>query len=198
MKKFAKVMAFMLCAALLVCGGIFGTLAYLTSTTDTVTNTFTFGSVSITLTESKVDADGNPVAGADRVKENEFKLIPGAEYTKDPTIFVGNASEDCWIFVQVKNGIKGIEGATTIESQMSANWTLVTGTTDVYAYKEVVSNNDVIPVFTKVTISGDVADFTNHGGVDYTGATITVKGFAVQANGFATAEAAWTAANFTL
>ena len=193
MKKFAKVMAFMLCAALLVCGGIFGTLAYLTSTTDTVTNTFTFGSVSITLTESKVGADGKPVEGAARVTENEFHLIPGAEYTKDPTIFVGSTSEDCWIFVQVKNGIKGIEGATTIESQMSANWTLVTGTTDVYAYKAVVSKNDVIPVFTKVTISGDVVDFD-----DYANATITVKGFAVQANGFATAEAAWTAAGFTL
>lgn len=193
MKKFAKVMAFMLCAALLVCGGIFGTLAYLTSTTATVTNTFTFGSVSITLTESKVNEDGT-VVGTDRVTENKFHLIPGAEYTKDPTIFVGDDSEDCWIFVQVKNGIKGIEGTNTIESQMSANdWTVLDATNGIYAYKEVVSENDAIPVFTKVTISGDVANFDG-----YADATITVKGFAVQAQGFANAEAAWDAAGFTL
>ena len=194
MKKFAKVMAFMLCAALLVCGGIFGTLAYLTSTTDTVTNTFTFGSVSITLTESKVGADGKPVEGAARVTENKFHLIPGAEYTKDPTIFVGDNSEDCWIFVQVKNGIKGIEGTNTIESQMSANkWTVLDATKGIYAYNTKVSKGATIPVFTKVTISGDVANFDG-----YTNATITVKGFAVQAKGFDTAKDAWTAAGFTL
>ena len=70
------------CALLLVAAGVFGTLAYLTGT-DTVNNTFTVGNVKITLDEAKVTTDGTPVEGADRVKANEYHLLPGHTYTKD-------------------------------------------------------------------------------------------------------------------
>ena len=50
------------CALLLVAAGVFGTLAYLTGT-DTVNNTFTVGSVKITLDEGQVTTDGTPVEG---------------------------------------------------------------------------------------------------------------------------------------
>ncbi|MFR6087431.1 MAG: SipW-dependent-type signal peptide-containing protein [Oscillospiraceae bacterium] len=76
------------CALLLVAAGVFGTLAYLTGT-DTVNNTFTVGNVKITLDEAKVTTDGTPVEGADRVKANEYHLLPGHTYTKDPTVTVG-------------------------------------------------------------------------------------------------------------
>ena len=75
------------CALLLVAAGVFGTLAYLTGT-DTVNNTFTVGNVKITLDEAKVTTDGTPVEGADRVKANEYHLLPGHTYTKDPTVTV--------------------------------------------------------------------------------------------------------------
>lgn len=195
MKKFAKVMAFMLCAALLVCGGIFGTLAYLTST-DSVTNTFTVGNVSITLDETKLKEDGTVDTGAARVKANEFKLIPGTTYTKDPTIHVAAGSENCWLFVKVENSIAAIEGNTKIAKQLEDNgWELVDGETNVYAYKDQgVAETDYV-VFETVTIDGSVNNATLS---TYSGKTIKITAYAVQAQGFANAEAAWDAAGFTL
>ena len=122
-----------------------GTFAYLTST-DTVTNTFTVGNVQIKLDEAKVNLYGEPVNTAGQTKAeylaegntedgwvparangNEYKLLPGHTYTKDPTIYVDANSEDAWLFVKVENGISDIEanGNTTIVNQMAANWTRV-------------------------------------------------------------------------
>ncbi len=56
MKKF-KALLVVACALLLVAASVFGTMAYLTST-DTVTNTFTVGSVAIKLDEADVKLDG--------------------------------------------------------------------------------------------------------------------------------------------
>ena len=47
MKKAKKVLTLLLCAALLVGATITGTLAFLTQTTETVTNTFTVGKVQL-------------------------------------------------------------------------------------------------------------------------------------------------------
>ena len=99
MKTKTKALALALCAVLLVVSTVFVTMAYLTSKTDVVTNTFTVGKVTITLDEAKVTADGEKVQGADRVKENKYHLIPGHFYVKDPTIHVANGSEECWLFV---------------------------------------------------------------------------------------------------
>jgi len=140
--KMKKVLALVLCAILLVAGSVLGTLAYLTSTTGVVENTFTAGNVEITLDEAKTDEYGVVDATAGRVQGNEYKLIPGHTYAKDPTVHVDDESEDCWLFVQVVNGLDGNEGENTIAAQMAAddNWTLVDGTSNVYAYKEIVSS----------------------------------------------------------
>lgn len=95
MKKF-KALLVVACALLLVAASVFGTMAYLTST-DKVTNTFTVGKVAIKLDEAKVDADGKPVANAERVKENSYKLLPGHTYTKDPTVTVEAGSEASYV-----------------------------------------------------------------------------------------------------
>ncbi|MDY5347494.1 MAG: hypothetical protein SPG37_07790, partial [Eubacteriales bacterium] len=68
MKTKNKALLLTLCAMLLVAASIFGTVAYLTSKTENVVNTFTVGQVKITLDEAKVDADGKPVQGAARVQ----------------------------------------------------------------------------------------------------------------------------------
>lgn len=89
-------------AMALVCVFAVGmTIAYLTSTTETVTNTFTVGNVKITLDEAMVDEMGVPVENADRVTANTYKLLPGHTYTKDPTIHVDESSEDCFIRAKV-------------------------------------------------------------------------------------------------
>lgn len=193
MKTKSKALLLTLCAVLLVTASVLGTIAYLTST-DTVENTFTVGSVEISMDEAAVNPDGTVIANADRVRENSYHLLPGHPYTKDPIIHVGSDSEDCWIFVKVENGISDIEAGTTIANQLTTNgWTAVSGTTDIFAYQDIVSKDTDIPVVGSFTISGDVdADDL----AEYEDAEIIVTAYAVQADGFTTAEAAWTAADF--
>jgi predicted ribosomally synthesized peptide with SipW-like signal peptide len=198
MKKFAKVMAFMLCAALLVCGGIFGTLAYLTSQTSTITNTFTVGNVKITLTEGRINANGKIPNADDRIDSGNqnFKLMPGGSYEKDPTIKVDANSESCYIYVQVVNEIAGIEAADTVATQMAANgWVALDGVTNVYCKEAAVAAGSTHILFSTVKIRGDVDNATL---APYMNKTIKITGYAVQSFGFDTAKDAWTAANFTL
>lgn len=100
MKTRRNALLMTLCAVLLVVASVLGTLAYLTSR-DEVNNTFTIGQVQIKLDEAKVTPDGVPVANADRVKANEYKLIPGHTYTKDPTVTVLNGSEESYVRMKV-------------------------------------------------------------------------------------------------
>ena len=191
-----KTLTVLLALVLVIAMSVAGTMAYLTSTTDTVTNSFTVGNVAITLDEAQVDVYGAAVTPAARVKANTYKLIPGHSYTKDPTVHVAAGSEDCWLFVQVVNGISGLEAATvtdgykTIADQMTANgWTAVTGATNVYAYNTKVSAGANVVVFNQFKIAGgaDVSTVTEN-------TQITIKAYAVQADNFASAAAAWEAA----
>lgn len=148
MKRTKKILSLALCAVLLVAGTVATTVAYLTSTTEVVNNTFTVGNVEITLDEAYVTEYGKPVTGswddsdkdkvvdereitgdltevtnptgALRVIANEYKLIPSHNYVKDPTIHVGPTtnSENVLLFTKVENGLAEIEAATTIENQM--------------------------------------------------------------------------------
>ncbi len=96
MKTGKKALLMTLCAVLLIVASVMGTVAYLTSS-DTVTNTFTVGNVKITLDEAKVDEYGVAASPAVRVDANTYKLLPGHEYTKDPTVTVVKGSEESYI-----------------------------------------------------------------------------------------------------
>lgn len=186
MKSKKKVFLTVLCAAALVVASVLGTMAFLTSK-DQVNNTFTVGKVAITLDEAKVTDMGAPVAKADRVKANTYKLIPGHNYTKDPTIHVAADSEDSWIFIKVENGLTSIINTPTIESQITDNgWTALDGVTGVY-YKEYTSAATAtdLAVFGAFKIKDD-ADVST-----YSNAKIDVYGYAIQKDGFDTAAAAW-------
>lgn len=100
MKTRSKALLLTLCAVLLVAASVLGTMAYLTST-DEVNNTFTVGKVKIELDEAKVGLDGTPVEPAARVKSNEYKLLPGHTYTKDPTVTVKEGSEKSYVRMKV-------------------------------------------------------------------------------------------------
>lgn len=100
MKTKSKALLLTLCAVLLVAASVLGTMAYLTST-DTVENTFTVGNVAIKLDEAKANTDGSLVEGADRVKGNEYHLLPGHTYTKDPTVTVKAVSEASYVRLKV-------------------------------------------------------------------------------------------------
>ena len=187
-----KTLMIMLALVLVIAMSVSATLAYLTDNA-TVTNTFTVGDVQIDLDETKVDVYGVKDATATApVKTNTYKLIPGHSYLKDPTVHVKTGSEECWLFVKVVNGLganeitKSTDDHKTIADQMAANgWTLVPGT-EVYAHstKHVAGEN--VAVFTEFTVAGD-ATLSEYG-------DIVVTAYAIQADGFDTAAAAWTAA----
>lgn len=212
--KQTKVLLTLACAILLVAASVMGTLAYLTSTTGTVTNTFTVGNVKFDgngldeadvtvygVKETVSDGQGG-TKDAPRVTANTYKLVPGHTYVKDPTVHVAANNEDCWLFIKVVNPIAGIEKAdvagqngTTIAAQMTANgWTAVTGAENVYTRAKVTSSTSKqdFVVFSSFTLA-DNASFAANG---YS--PITVQAALVQADGFATAADAWTAVGTSL
>lgn len=199
MKTRNKALILTLCAVLLVAASMLGTMAYLTST-DEVKNTFTVGSVAITLDETDVD---DSTTDADRDRANSYKLLPGHTYTKDPIVHVNSTSEDCYLFVKVENEIADIEKTgTEVAEQMAKNgWVAVDGVTGVYVYMQsnapaVVAGGSNVTVFDNFTISGTVDNATL---ATYNNKTITVTAYAIQADGFEgkAASQIWNAAGFT-
>lgn len=205
MKSVKKAIIAALCAGTLVVGSVAGTMAYLTDT-KTVTNTFTVGKVAITLDETDVDINGVQ-DGTTRVTANQYKLMPGHTYTKDPIVHVDSKSEDCYLFVKVDNEITAIEGDTTVAGQMAAKgWVVVSEAQSqaeetVYVYKTdesnpaVVTKSSNVTVFDNFTVAGTVDNTTL---ATYANKTIKVTAYAIQADGFEgkTAAEIWKAANF--
>lgn len=196
MRTRTKILGLAMAALLLMGATILGTMAYLTSQ-DEVKNTFTVGSVKITLDETKVDEYGKVDATAtaiERVKANEYKLIPGGVYIKDPIVHVEGGSEAAWLFVEVNNGIAAIEDEeNNIAAQIKGNgWEALTEGGNVY-FKQYAGGEETsldYPVFENFKIKGEVTNETLAG---YAEATVTVTAYAVQASGFDTAAAAWAA-----
>lgn len=95
MKNNRKALLLLLCAVLMVGASVFGTLAYLTDT-EAVTNTFTVGSIGLKLDEAEVNPDGTQKSEK-RVTANDYHLLPGHTYIKDPTVTVEAKSEESYI-----------------------------------------------------------------------------------------------------
>ena len=198
MKNTKKALLALTCAVMLVVGSVMGTMAYLTSQTEVVTNTFTVGNVAITLDETDFD---NSTEGKDRDTANAYHLMPGHEYTKDPIVHVASTSEDCYLFVKVTNEIEAIEDAATkVADQMdNKGWDVLDAEKGIYVYADAqgnpikVSKNTNVTVFEKIKVAGTVDNTTLAG---YANETITVQAYAVQADGFDgyTAAQIWTAA----
>lgn len=214
-KNMKKKLLIMSVAMVLVCAFAVGmTIAYLTDH-ETVTNTFTVGNVQIKLDEAKVNPDGTPVQGAERVKANSYKLIPGHTYTKDPMVTVLSGSEESFIKMTVTfsnsaelDAIFDPTGADLLKifnGYDSANWTYKGNTKDITAntrtyefwYKETVAAPDgnvpLDALFDSITVPGNI---NNNQLATIEGMTITVNAYAIQADGFeGNATAAWAAYN---
>lgn len=218
-KNLKKALLAVCCAALLVCVSIGATVAYLTSRTETVVNTFTVGKVEIDLDEAKVNEDGDPIkadgttvtnpADAARVKANNYKLLPGHVYTKDPTVTVKANSEESYVRMKVTvtfgNALTDAQLATDLDSIFTgydAKWVRKnkvvsedrTSITYEYRYNTTVSAGDadekLAPLFTKVVVP---TNWTNDDLAAFGGIKINIVAEAIQADSFANAEAAWTA-----
>ena len=129
--KVLKSMLLVAAAIVLVIASVFGTMAYLTSSS-AVSNVFTVGNIRLEMYESKVNVDGEVVAGAvdatgkKTADTNSYKLKPGMSYIKDPTVYIDSSSDESYLFVRLRNDLKAIEKQNdpshpTILQQMREN-----------------------------------------------------------------------------
>ena len=195
MKKMYKAMALVLCAILLVVGSVMGTLAYLQAETAPVNNTFAVGKVAITLKETAIDPKtgkeitGDPVTGLTNIK-----LVPSREIKKNPFVTVEAGSEKCYVFVKLENNIPTEYGKL---NGFVGAWTLIDETNKIYVYTGAFAADGVVDasaaaqrldVFTSFTCADNITAYAGE-----TNLAITITAYAVQAEGFGSATAAWTA-----
>lgn len=167
-----------------------GTVAWLTSKTSDVVNTFTTSNIDINLTEETTD----------------YKMVPGYTIAKDPKVTVLAGSEKCYLFVKLEKSTN-FDDFLTYEVDNTA-WTQGDGTNipaNVYYRVVETSNNDqvfevikdnqvkVLDTVTKDMMSGLTTAATYP--------TLTVTAYASQfskdgATDFTAAEA-WTNVNST-
>ncbi len=79
--------ALVLAVFALMLGSVFGTLAWLTAQSETVTNTFTTSDITVTLEETT---------------GTEYKMVPGCGIDKNPKVTVETGSEPCYLFVRLE------------------------------------------------------------------------------------------------
>lgn len=112
----SKVIAAALAAVLLVGASVGGTVAWLSVKSAPVVNTFTYGDINITLDETKLDENGNPVdENNDGIPDktttgNQYEMVPGNVIKKDPTVTVLPDNEACWLFVKLEEKCVVTEG----------------------------------------------------------------------------------------
>lgn len=211
-KTKTKALLMSLCAVLLVAASVLGTMAYLTDSKE-VNNTFTVGNVAIKLDEAKVDDMGNLVKNqdgtlADRVTQNAYKLLPGHEYVKDPTVTVLTPSVASYVKMTVTftkaNALDAIFAPTGADLTSifggydAATWiykgNTKEGDTRTYEfwYKTTVDATAVAqtlePLFTSIIVPGTI---NNDQLKSIDGMTINVNAYAIQADGFKDAAEAW-------
>lgn len=155
-----------------------GTLAWLTDTTEPVTNTFTYGDINITLAETTT----------------AYKMVPGNSISKDPSVTVESGSEACWLFVKVEESANFKDFMTYT---IANGWTALENADGVY-YREV----DAVTEDTKFDVLGgnqvQVSDTVTKEALNVlteaTYPTLTFTAYAVQRDNIETAAEAWTIA----
>lgn len=212
MKTKSKVLLLIVSAVLLIAASVVGTLAYLTSEAE-VTNTFTVGDVQIKLDEAIVDKNGNPTGGRTD-QGNDYHLIPGQTYTKDPTVTVLANSENSYVrmLVTLNNyeDLKTIFGDDFLPQNYVTDWddkTWVPVLTPVIdTAKDTITYefryNGIVPMADKDTeLEALFTTFTLPGTVDNDDLKllsdpkfeIKVVAHAIQSATFDNADAAWAA-----
>lgn len=198
-----KIMILAICLLVVLNLSIFSTLAWMTDTSQ-VTNTFTVGTVDIELEETDVDKDG-------KKDLNNYHLIPGEEYVKDPTMTIKAKSEESYVRM-----IMTVHGWDAVEEVMKDNdlkdffafldgwdkdvWVLKKSVEDPnnntmafeLRYKETVSgfdaegkeaDNKLTALFTKLRVPGSLT-LEDLAKLDKAGFKMVIEGHAIQSAGF--------------
>lgn len=108
-----KLLLAVACMALAVCSLVTGTIAWLTAEPQTVTNTFAPSNITLTLAETTGD---------------EYKMIPGSTYAKDPKVTV-TANIKCYVFVKIE---KSTDFDNYMSFEIADGWNVFSSETGVY------------------------------------------------------------------
>lgn len=180
-----------------------GTLAYLTSNTNTLTNAFTVGDGysddSFYLDETRKIGDENPtevgVGEDDRTKEgNEYAAMNiGDTVYKDPTFHLTSGPES-YIFAYVEGVDAMVDEGFTFTGWQSSKWQPVNGKQvgydGYYYYTETVeANEDIAPIFTNVSLPTSLSEMPDDANFD----DVKISGIAIQAANIESWTDAWTA-----
>lgn len=222
-QKMILALCSMAAVVVIVVTSVLGTVAYLTSSA-AVSNVFTIGNVSMTLTESKVNPNGTLYdAGATQVDTNTYHLVPDTTYVKDPKITITAGSENSFLFVLVRNDLEGIAANTaehpSIAVQLARNgWAKYTKASTGWVYVYVGHNNGVSNVPDEDAALSAVTSFNyaaeavqpgeyylfkeftighNANVSNYGAAKITITAVAIQNSGFNSIDEAWEAVQKT-
>ena len=156
------------------------------------------------------DKDGNTiVVEPDKDNENDYNLIPGAEYLKDPTITVKADSEECYVrfrvgFSALPEGANAVDAFDTLVKDLNEeNWKYVKTNDDGELEFWYVENGEFVTVepsksydkelpalFETVGVPGEV---TSEQLQELAGMQMIIEGDAIQAASFDDAEEAWEA-----
>ena len=172
-----------------VAGG--ATFAWLTAKTDPVVNTFTYGDINITLVES---------TGSD------YKIIPGVDIAKNPTVTVKAGSEACWLFVKVEEENwpefadgEGENAVRKVNYDIADGWAKGDETNNIPAnvYYRVVDAskaNQEFPVLkdNKITVSNTLTKIEINEKLTET-PKLSITAYAIQKDGMDSAAKAWAA-----
>ena len=184
--SYGKTIALLLVLTLVFGGVVGGTVAWLVATPDPVINTFTYGDVNITLSETPtgLDDDNND-------NTNEYKMIPGEDIYKDPVVTVKAGSEKLYLFVKLEKS-EGFDDLMTYE--MADGWAALDGVDGVYWQEVDALEATSDPEFhvlkdDKVVVKEEIGKTEFYALSAYP--TLTVTAYAVQHAGNATVADAW-------
>ena len=215
-KSIASLVVSIVTIVLLAACLVGGTVAWLMAKTKPVVNTFTYGDINVELEETDMVPGEDP-----ETFENEYKMVPGSDLEKDPTVIVKLGSEAAWLFVKVEQaggevtvGEKTYTFEDFLTYEIDEGWQplldenglpiegIYFRETEPVLDEGEESEDLKLPVIkdNKVTVSEDVtkemlnaldADADEEAGVEAKYPTLTITAYAVQKDNIPSAIEAW-------
>jgi len=182
----SRAAALAVACTVIVAGVASGSLAYLVSSSQTISNVFNPTFIRVDVTETPTaDGDTDP-------NTNAYSMLPGAVIDKDPLVTLKAGSEASWVFVQLQ---KSTNFDSFMTYALAPGWTSLTGVEGVYWLKAPKSDQPQqfgVLLNDEVLVRPEVTEAMLNAMAQRP--TLTVTAFAVQQEGIADAAAAWAVA----
>lgn len=187
-----KSLTLIMALALIMCGTIGGTVAWLFDKSDPVINTFTYGDIEIQLNETDPEGNDDPTDNTYSMDINNTGGI-----FKDPKVTVSADSEKCWLFVKVKESFNfGDYMAYTVPSGEDG-WKLYAKVSDSErVYYRIVERANINQVFSvlendRVYLKSGITQDQLDAMIEEDFPTLTIYAYAVQYSQITNVDEAW-------